>query len=71
MKARKGFDTFETIFEVRDLMKIYRIMKKRNNNIMSDKISRFLNSYALSFGYNNFNINENVSTAKVGVKDDN
>lgn len=71
INARNGLHTFEIRMQVRDLMKIYRLMKKRNNNIICNKISQFLNSFALSHNYNNFNVNDNISTAKVGVRDDN
>ena len=70
INARNGLHTYEISMETRDLMKIYRIMKKRNNTIICNKIAQFLNSYADGFGYINFNVNDNISTAKVGVRDD-
>jgi hypothetical protein len=72
LNARWGLlHSFEVSFEVRELMKIYRLLKKRNcSPIIYTKIEKILNSLAQCQNYNNFNVNDNISTAKVGVRDD-
>lgn len=69
--SRNLLTTFQISFEVRDIMKMYRIMHKRGERIMCKKIEMFLNSYAESCKYDKFNINEEISTKQIGVNNDN
>lgn len=63
--AREGLNKFEISLEMRELMKIYRILKKRNENKITEKIRKFLNSFAESCGFDDFNINDEISVRKI------
>jgi hypothetical protein len=69
INAKHNFDSFEISVEIRELMKVYRILKKRGENKFCDKIKKLLNSYAQSYGYVKFNIDDNVSMKKIEVDD--
>lgn len=71
LSVRDGLNVFVVNFEVRDLMKMYRNLKKRNvAKKECEKIERLLNSYAKHCNFNLFNIDDNISTARIGVNDD-
>ena len=70
ISAKHNFDTFEVDIEVRKLMKVYRILKKRGEIEFCDKIKKLLNSYALSYGYSKFNIDDKISNKKIEVDND-
>jgi len=67
--VREGIHSFEITFEVRELMKLYRILTKRNETRESEKIKKFLNSYALCCNINDFNINERISIKKIDISE--
>jgi hypothetical protein len=70
ISAKNGFDNFEVSVEVRKLMKIYRILKKRGEIEFCDKIKKLLNSFALSYKYTKFNIDDKISIKKIEVDND-
>jgi len=66
---KEGIDVFEIKLEVREVMKIYRYMKKRGDSKVSDKVRKLLNSYANCCGYADFDINENITIKDIGLID--
>lgn len=59
-------NTFEIQLEIRELMKICRTLEKRGQYKVSEKIKKFLNSYARCYGIKNFKHTDNISIAKIG-----
>ena len=70
LNARSGLHDFKVVFQVRDIMRIHRLLKSYKNTKYCDKIENFLNSYAQQEKFYNFKITDNITIGKIGVNDD-
>jgi len=70
--GRYGLHSFDMHTDVRELMKIYRMLRQRGEKEFTQKIEKLLNSLANNYGYNEFNIDEKITMRKnnIGVRTD-
>lgn len=55
-------------WQFRDLVRLYHIFRERNSKKKAEDLFVFLNKVSEVMGYNNFNIEENVSLQDMGIE---